>query len=140
MHILLAVDGSEASTRAARHVAKLARQLVEAPTLTLATVSLPLIAPAERKLGRKASAEYYDSNCRHAVRSARRVLERAKLEFDEAFLVGDPAAQIAQEAAHRGVDLIVMGSHGQTALKNLVLGSVATKVLATSKVPVTVVR
>ena len=79
MKILLAVDGSDASTRAARHVARLSRQLAEAPALTLANVSLPLLAPAERKLGRKASAEYYESNSRHAVRSARRVLERAGL-------------------------------------------------------------
>lgn len=140
MKILLAVDGSDASTRAARHVARLSRQLAEAPALTLANVSLPLLAPAERKLGRKASAEYYESNSRHAVRSARRVLERAGLEFREAFLVGDPATQIAHEADKHDADLIVMGSRGQTALKSLVMGSVATKVLAMSKVPLTVVR
>jgi nucleotide-binding universal stress UspA family protein len=140
MHILLAVDGSDASTRAARHVAKLARQLAEAPTLTLINVSLPLIAPAERKLGRKASTEYYESNSRHALRNAHRVLERAKLGFREAFLVGDPAEQIALEADRHDADLIVMGSRGQTALKSLVMGSVATKVLALSKVPLTVVR
>ena len=33
-----------------------------------------------------------------------------------------------------------MGSHGVGALKNLVLGSVATKVLATCAVPVLLVR
>ncbi len=140
MHILLAVDGSDASTRAARHVARFARQLAEAPALTVVNVSAPLLAPAERKLGRKASSEYYESNSRHAVRSAHRILTRAGLEFREAFLVGDPAEQIAREADKHDADLIVMGSRGQTALKSLVMGSVATKVLALSKVPLTVIR
>ncbi len=37
-------------------------------------------------------------------------------------------------------DLILMGSHGRGTLKNLLLGSVASKVIATSTVPVMVVR
>ena len=35
-----------------------------------------------------------------------------------------------------GFALVVMGTHGHTALGNLVMGSVATKVLAARKVPV----
>jgi nucleotide-binding universal stress UspA family protein len=50
--------------------------------------------------------------------------------------VGDPAHEIASHAGSHGYDLIVMGTHGHTALGNLVMGSVATKVLASSKVPV----
>ena len=42
--------------------------------------------------------------------------------------------------ATHGHDLIAMGTHGRTALTNLVLGSVATKVLACSKVPVLFLR
>ena len=44
---------------------------------------------------------------------------------------------------HKGqthYDLIVMGSHGHGAIANLVLGSVANKVVALSKVPVLLVR
>lgn len=37
-------------------------------------------------------------------------------------------------------DLLMMGSHGYSALGNLVMGSVATKVLAGCKVPVLLVR
>jgi nucleotide-binding universal stress UspA family protein len=37
-------------------------------------------------------------------------------------------------------DLVVMGSHGHSALANLVMGSVATQVLAHCKVPVLLVR
>lgn len=47
---------------------------------------------------------------------------------------------IASYAASGKFDLLIMGSHGVGALKNLVLGSVATKVLAKCTVPVLLVR
>lgn len=53
---------------------------------------------------------------------------------------GDPASCIAQEAGEGGYDLVLLGSHGHTALSNLVLGSVATGVLARCKTPVLVIR
>jgi len=61
-----------------------------------------------------------------------------KVEF--VHRVGDPATCIAQEATEGGYDLVLLGSHGHTALANLVLGSVATGVLARCKTPVLVIR
>ena len=54
--------------------------------------------------------------------------------------VGHPADEIAALAKAGGFDLLIMGSHGHGVLKNLVLGSVATKVLAQCSVPVLLVR
>jgi nucleotide-binding universal stress UspA family protein len=54
--------------------------------------------------------------------------------------VGEPADEIVRRADAGAFDLIVMGTHGHTALANLVLGSVASKVLARSKVPVLFMR
>ncbi len=54
--------------------------------------------------------------------------------------VGDPAEEIVACAVAGRFDLIVMGTHGHTALANLVMGSVATKMLARSKVPVLFMR
>jgi nucleotide-binding universal stress UspA family protein len=54
--------------------------------------------------------------------------------------VGHPSDEIASYAEAGNFDLVVMGSHGVGALKNLVLGSVATKVLARCTVPVLLVR
>ena len=54
--------------------------------------------------------------------------------------VGNAGELIAKTADSGGYDLVVMGSHGQSALGNLVMGSVATKVLAQCKVPVLLVR
>ena len=48
-----------------------------------------------------------------------------------------PVAKIAESGRY---DLLVMGSHGHGALGNLVMGSVATQVLANCTVPVLLVR
>jgi len=57
-------------------------------------------------------------------------------------LVEDATAAngIIDTAASMGADLIVMGSHGRTGLARLMLGSVATKVVAQAPVPVLVTR
>lgn len=52
---------------------------------------------------------------------------------------GDPATVIVNYAADEGMDHIVIGSHGRTGVKRLLLGSVAEAVVRRSSVPVTVV-
>ena len=49
---------------------------------------------------------------------------------------GNPAGIILDEAERIQADLIVIGSHGTEAIDGRILGSVATKVLQLSKVPV----
>ncbi len=50
------------------------------------------------------------------------------------------ASAICQCAERFGVDLICLGSHGRGGLSRLVLGSVASAVIARSHRPVTVVK
>lgn len=53
---------------------------------------------------------------------------------------GSPVDEINRFAADEHVDLVVMGTHGRTGLRHLLVGSVAERVVRTSKVPVLVVR
>jgi nucleotide-binding universal stress UspA family protein len=53
---------------------------------------------------------------------------------------GAPAAEIVRFAAEREADLIVVGTHGRTGLKRLVLGSVAEEVVRTAPCAVFVAR
>ncbi len=53
---------------------------------------------------------------------------------------GEPDDEIVDFAAANGYDLIVMGTHGNTGLKHLILGSVTDKVVRKSPVPVLTVR
>ena len=53
---------------------------------------------------------------------------------------GNPAECIAAEVARLGADLVVVGTHGHSGLNRLLLGSVAERVVRTSRVPVVTVH
>jgi nucleotide-binding universal stress UspA family protein len=62
------------------------------------------------------------------------------LTVETAVREGDPAHAIVQEAKEWGADVIVLGSHGYTGIKRLVLGSVAQAVVNQAPCSVEVVR
>lgn len=140
MRILIAVDGSPAAVRAARHAARLALALRENSQVVLLSVDAPLLKAAAVKLGVHVVEKYHADNCAYAAKAAKSALNRLKIQYDVKSLVGDAAESIVKHAESGKYDLIVMGSHGRTAFKSLFLGSVSTKVLAHSRVPVTIVR
>jgi nucleotide-binding universal stress UspA family protein len=55
-------------------------------------------------------------------------------------VTGNPSHEIANVAAERGFDMIVIGTHGRTGLSRFALGSVAERTVRVSKVPVLTVR
>jgi universal stress protein A len=59
----------------------------------------------------------------------------------EQFLrTGEPATDMRAMANEIGADMIVIGTHGRTGLKHLLLGSVAEHILRSADVPVMCVR
>lgn len=66
--------------------------------------------------------------------------QTAGVPFATEIVIGRPARAIVREATDRGVDLIVMGTHGRSGFEHLVLGSVAERVLRTAPCPVLTVR
>ena len=85
-------------------------------------------------------AQYYDEESDVALAEARKRLEQSGLTFRVEKRVGDPAQEIVKFAELERCEFIAMGTHGRTALRNLVMGSVATNVLAASKVPVLFIK
>jgi len=67
-------------------------------------------------------------------------LERHGVSAKGTWKTGKPGEVISKMATDGKFDLVVMGSHGHGALVNLVVGSVATEVLASCTVPVLIVR
>ena len=140
MKILIAADGSSFTRTAARFVARQARLLKAAPDIHLLHVHAPLPYPgAAGTVGKKAVHSYQRDESRKALAVAEKELAKARLDYTSAWVVGDAAGQIARYAKKEGADVIVTGSHGHGALASLALGSVATKLIALSKVPVLIV-
>lgn len=65
---------------------------------------------------------------------------RAGLAVDHRLEYGEPAAVILKAAQEIGADLIVMGTHGRTGLRRLLMGSVAERVVRKASCPVLTVR
>lgn len=64
--------------------------------------------------------------------------QAVEIDFDVKH--GIPSDEILKEQDEKGIDLIVMASHGRTGLARLMLGSVADKVVKRATAPVLLVR
>ena len=140
MRILLPVDGSPFSARAVRYVIKHLPVFGKRPAITLAYVDSPLIERVSKYVSPEDLARFHEKNAAAATSAATRLLSKARIPYRERRLVGDAAAGIARVAREERCDMIVMGSHGRGAVKSLLLGSVVSKTLALTKLPVLVVR
>ena len=142
MRILVAVDGSKCSLGAVRSLAKHADWYRGIPQVELVNVHYPV--PTVHGMSRVVSKEqirrYYLEESAGALAAARKLLDAAGLPHFDHMLVGDPAESIVALAAKRKCDLILLGTHGRTALADMLVGSVASKVLRLSKTPVQLVR
>lgn len=140
--ILLAVDGSPSAQHATRTLIESLKQYKEAPELHLVTVHRPVpnIGNAGPVLTKDMLDRYYQDECNAALAPSVALLKDANIVFVEHRLVGEIAQTIIETATKYGCENIVMGTRGHSAVANLVLGSIATKVLHFSKVPVTLVH
>ncbi len=140
MKILVAVDGSDISMRAVRFVIALNRKLTKPARVTLMAVDPPPFPGVETRIGTKATRQMHEETLESMLKDARRSLSRAKLELNERAEIGEIADTILNVAKKERVDLIVLGSHGRGAVKGILLGSVSSKVIAQTEIPVTIVR
>ena len=141
MKILLAADGSDYTKRAARHLVEHIGWFARQPGIHLLHVRPPLPYPgAAAYAGKEAVEKYQREESEAALAVAEKVLDKASIPYEAAWKVGDIATETGNYVKKNDIDLVVMGSHGHGAFTSLALGSVATKLLATLKVPVLIVR
>jgi len=142
-HLLLPIDGSELSLRAADAGIALARQLGARVHALHVVVPLPAV-PFLNEIIATSDAEYADSAETAGARYLAIVRERAdaagvpcqsSLETDP-----QPHRSIIRVAQREGCDLIVMGSHGWRGLDRLLMGSETQRVILEAGLPVLVNR
>jgi nucleotide-binding universal stress UspA family protein len=144
MKVLLAMDGSSFSEAAARSVA--ARPWPPGCEVKIITVVEPFHTYMVE--GWTLPEGFWTDIDQAAQRQASEAIEMAIRQFDDAkglaisseILKGSPASAILDEAESWGADLIVMGSHGYTGLKRLLLGSVSHAVISHATCSVEIVR
>ncbi len=137
--ILIATDGSEYTKNAVDNGIELAKN-TEAKLYTIyvidtaAFASIPMDAAWE---------SMYELLKQEGDEATKHVAERAQaegLEVDRFTVEGHPADEIIKFAEKNSINLIVMGTLGKSGLDRFLLGSVAEKVVRTSRIPVLVVR
>ncbi len=139
--ILIATDGSDKSKKAAEEGIELAKAL-GAQVIALNVVNEVVVASAVRQLGadRKETEDKLKVAGQKAVDSIKKLGDAAGVPVDTIIRIGAPANDVIDVAGAEKVDLIVMGSHGESGAAKLLIGSVVQKVLYWATVPVLVVR
>jgi len=122
-NILIATDGSGFSEAAAREAIGIAKKCKSALIVV--------------------SVAWNDAEISAVENNVRKIVDLAKAEGVEAegrTLIGKPYEAIVDTAKQRHADLIIVGSHGKTGLKRLLMGSVTERVIGHSETAVLVVK
>jgi len=124
--ILLSVDGSRYSDTAATAAMRIAK-ILHAEVLIISVVY----------------SDYQEKRHHEAVENVKRVetfMTQEGIKVSGQILSGKPGEAIIEVAKSKGVDLIVIGSHGRTGLDRLLMGSVSDRVIGYSDCAVLVVK
>lgn len=142
MKILIAVDGSPHALHAVAYAAELVAQLrADSGAITLINVHDDVgYRFAETFVGRDGVAQYLRDVALEELRGAEELLAEARIACRVEIRTGHVAREIVDFAASGGFDLIVLGAKGRSALADLLIGSVAQRVLATAAQSVLLVR
>lgn len=121
--VLLATDGSEYSREAARYAIDFGSNCGVKPVVVSVAGDSSELPQAEDNVAK--------------------VVEMAgqkQVEVEGVAVIGRPQEEIVRAAVERGVELIVIGSHGRAGLERLLMGSVAEAVIDNTECAVLVVR
>ena len=135
--VLVPVDGSPGSLRALAHACERVRSRRSGSVIAL---NVQPAMPASRFAPAAAIRDHQQRMAAEALAKVARVAKREGVEVSQQVAVGPPAAVILREAQRLKAGEIVMGTRGMGKLGGLLLGSVASKVVQLSEVPVTLVR
>ncbi|HSN80361.1 MAG TPA: universal stress protein [Rhodoferax sp.] len=137
---LIAIDGSVPSLKVIDYVITEAASRTVKPELFLVNVQTPLSSDISRFIDEKVVADFHREAGDTALAQAKQMLDAAGLAYSAHIMMGEAAPTIVEFAKDKGCSQIVMGAHGFGSIVGLFLGSVTTKVVKLSTVPVMVVK
>jgi nucleotide-binding universal stress UspA family protein len=141
MKILVGIDGSSSSLKAAKYAVRLVSELQEGSTLTLISVhDDTALNHFRRYVPKGVIRDYLRELCDTDLKKSRNYLDKHKIPYDMLVEFGNPVEQILAACARQACDLIVLGAKGRTMINDLLVGSVALRVASAAKTPVTLVK
>ena len=133
-HILVPVDFSQDSEEAVGCAIGLAQQFQARLTLLHA-----IYVPEAAEVNMAAYLDKIQSESDQLMAACRKRVEDAGVTVDSLVVRGVPSHRITETAQEQQADLIVMGTHGRTGLRHMLIGSVAERVVRHASCPVMVV-
>lgn len=138
LRVLIPVDGSENSLRAVKFLIRKAPLYKEPLELHLLNVQHPFPGTI-RGVHQEAERFHHDEDAK-ALAQARKTLDAAGLKYVYHISVGDSGEVIAHFVKDQKIEQVVTGTRGLGSVANMLLGSVANKVLHLIDVPVLLVK
>lgn len=139
--LLVPFDGSESALRALQHAVKLAKQAPAAALHVVHAHEEPLLyGEIAVYVPKEKMAELQRKHSEDVLGAAVGVLKASGVAYETEILIGPVGDVVAKRADELGCEGIVLGTRGLSAIGNLVMGSVATKIIHLAKVPVTLVK
>ncbi len=140
MKILLAVDGSDYTKKMLAYLVTHEDLFARSNQYTVFTAQSHLPARARAAVGKEIADQFHKDEAEKILSPVCKFLVRHGIDAKSTWKMGPAGEAIGRFGDSGKFDLLVLGSHGHGALGNLVMGSVATQVLAHSKIPVLLVR
>jgi len=137
---LIAIDNSKPSLKAVDHVIHEAAGRQAQPKVFLVNVQAPLSSDITRFIEGAVVKDFHIEAGNAALAAAKAKLVAAGLAYSAHILVGEAAPSIVDFAKDKNCSMIIMGAHGFGSVIGLFMGSVATKVLHLSTVPVLLIK
>jgi nucleotide-binding universal stress UspA family protein len=139
--LLVAIDGSDSSMRALDYAINLVNKQAGTELHVLTVHPEPILyGEIQVYASREKMEEMQRVHSMDILKPAIQRLEASRVPYKSEILIGDTAPTIVKRANELNCDGIIIGSRGMTAIANLVMGSVATKVVHLATVPVTLVK
>lgn len=142
MKILVATDGSKNALRAVKYAADLLNNsTAKTKSITLISVHDDAgLRHAKAFVGKEAVADYLRELSEKELKPAMKALDAQGIKHNMVMLVGNASQEIVAEGQKGKYDMIVLGSKGRSAIADMLLGSVAQRVLTQAKQPVVLVK
>ncbi|EMA56113.1 UspA domain protein [Halococcus thailandensis JCM 13552] len=135
-NVLIPTDGSDAASAAIDHGLAIAERY-DATVHVLSVVDVSSFAGSYNVAS---IIEAWKDDCERAVTEVAEAAESRGIDVTTEVKQSTPYRAIKAYVENEGIDLVAMGTHGRTGLERYLVGSVTTRTVRTSDVPVLTVQ